>query len=238
MRGVRIALVLLAVLGASSGCAPDRAPELRKEIAKLEEERSPTDAVEKAKADADAAEAQLAARNQELEQARAALSGFEADVKRTSAALDEEVQRNQDLRSQIDEAGQRALAASKRSEELVAQIAQERARAGYLRDRAETLAHELRPEDPDWANQRRVLGLSQLLAETVRTYPDDPVLVELAHTHLEASKKPDVARAATLARSLSDRLCGVYALDTSSVATGPPAPARAAEPPSAEPARE
>ena len=236
MSGARLATVLLAILAA--GCAPDRAPELRKEIAKLEEERSPSEAVEKAKADADAAEAQLAARNQEREQARAALSGLEADVQRAKEAIDREVQRNEDLRSQVDEAGQRALAASKRSEELVAQIAQERARAGYLRDRAETLARELRPEDPDWANARRVQGLSQLLAEAVRTYPDDPVLEELAHSDLAASKRPDTGRAAMLARSLSNRLRGVYALDTASVASGPPAPAGAPGPPSGGPVRE
>ena len=238
MSGIRVALVLLAIVGASSGCAPDRAPELRKEIAKLTDERSPTDAVDKAKADAEAAEAQLAARNQELEQARAAVSRFEAEVTRASADLDHEVQRNQDLRTRIDEAGQQTIAASKRSAELVAQIAQERDRARYLRDRAETFARELRPADPDWATERRVLGLSQLLAEAVRTYPDDPVLAALEHSQVEASKKPDAARAATLARSLSDRLCGVYALDTASVASGPPAPATAAAPPPPEPVRE
>jgi DNA-directed RNA polymerase beta subunit len=235
--GVRLAPVLLVILAA--GCAPDRAPELRKEIAKLQEERSPVEAVEKAKADADAAEAQLAARNQELEQARAALSGVEADVQRAKKAIDREVQRNEELRSQVDEAGQRTLAASKRSAELVAQIAQERARADYLRDRAETLARELRPDDPDWANARRVEGLSQLLAEAVRTYPDDPVLEELAQSNLgAASKKPDAGRAAMLARSLSNRLRGVYALDTASVASGPPAPAGAPGPPSSGPVRE
>src|SRR5262249_35291472 len=122
--------------------------------------------------------------------------------------------------------------------ELVAQIAQERDRAGYLRDRAEALARELRQDDPAWANQRRVVGLAQLLAEAVRTYPDDPVLAELARSDVEASKTPGPARAATLARSLSDRLRGVYALDTASVASGPPAPAGAPQAPAAEPVRE
>ena len=235
MRRASVALLSLLVLGSGSGCGPDRAAELRKEIKKLEDERTPIDAVQKAKADADAAEAELTVRSHEVEKARSELASLEAEVERTGQAFDREVALNQELRSQIDDATQRMVAAAKRNADLVAQIAEERERAGYLRDRAEPLARELRAGDPAWANARRVQNVSQLLAEAAQTYPDDPVLARLARGAPRPSDPPDAARAAALARSLCDRLRWVYGLDTSSVAAGPPAPSGAAAQPSGEP---
>jgi septal ring factor EnvC (AmiA/AmiB activator) len=218
-----VVLFSLVAAGLALGCGPDRAAELHQEIAKLEQERVPVDALEKAKQEADAAERDLAARAEEQGEARAELSKLEAEARRTAEAFDREVARNAELRSKIDDASQRTAAARKRDEELVAEVARERERAGYLRDRAETLARQMRPDDPGWANARRVGNLSQLLAEAARTYPDDPVLARLAGTDLGPSDEARVGAAAAAAAALCDRLRFVYGLEAAPVAAEPPA---------------
>jgi chromosome segregation ATPase len=170
----RAALVLapFLVVGLVLGCGPDRAAELRQEIAKLEQDRVPLDALEKATHEADAAEADAAARVREADEARAELAKLEAEAKRTAEAFARQVATNEALRAKIDDTTQHIAAARAQEADLAARVAREQEQAGYLRDQAQTLAQQVRPDDPDWANARRIenpeVGSAVAAAESLR----------------------------------------------------------------------
>lgn len=221
----RTALLLIPLLllsGTVAGCKPDRRMELRKAIAKLKEERVPKEVVAKAKQDADDAERAVEQREQALSAVRDQLAKLVAEGKGTAEAFNRQVARNQDLRREIDRTNQEIVAARKQHQELAQEIAHAKERAGYLRDQAVTLARQIRPGDPAWANARRIQNLSQVLHDAAKAYPKDPVLARLARSDLGTTQQPAVAKAVSTAQALRDRLRWVYGLDAKDVAAGPP----------------
>ena len=218
-------LVLLA-LCAAAACAPDPREALREEVKQLEAARIERSAVDQARGEADAAEAQLAERRREAEAVAAGLAAREAEAKRLTDEYAAETRRNERLRDEIRAGQERGRAASERGAELAAQVEKARARAAWAREQAQVLARELRPGDPDWATQRRLRALAEFAQRLAAEYSDDPTLASLAASLSASPAAGDgAARGAEVAGRIRDHLSAVYALEEA-----PDASASAAEP--------
>jgi chromosome segregation ATPase len=213
------------LLAAALACGNPRADSLRAEIEQARKERVDAKAVEKAKRETTDADAALSASRSELEQARQDFSKLESDRQRAREELAAAGSRNGSLRALIDEVGRRAQERSAKGQDLDAQIAAAKARAGWVRDQAAVLAREIRPEDPAWATTRRLDSLADFVTRVAGEYPDDAVAADLARAPIRSAEpSTQQARAASeQAARLRDHFASVYELATPAVAAGPPA---------------
>ena len=221
-RALALGLALFAL-----ACTNERAESLRAEIEKAKKERVEVTVVEKAKQESAEAEAALAASRTALEQARADEAKLETERDGQRGALAAEVARNERLRAEIEAIAQRAQAQAARGQDLDAEIAKVKARASWVRDQADVLAREIRPEDPAWATARRLEALREFVAGVASEYPDDPLVADLARAPIRAvlaPPTPDQARAAAeQAAKLRDRFAAVFDLAPPGVAASAPA---------------
>src|SRR5262249_16379098 len=87
-----------------------------------------------------------------------------------------------------------------------------------VRDQAGVLAREIRGDDPGWATARRLQSANEFVAQTARSYPDDPVLAALAAQPIQVARDDPKALAraaavrATRAASGQRRLSRIYEL--------------------------
>jgi colicin import membrane protein len=221
------ALALTAVLLLAAGCPNEKADALRAEIAKLKEERVEASVIEKAKQDAADAAAALAAARTALEDARSELAKREAEREQTRAAIDAETARGAQLRAEIDAVAARAQQRVARGQELDAEIASVRERASWVRDQADVLARELRPDDVAWASKRRLDSLAEFSERVAKEYADDAVAAEIARAAVrsDAPTAEQVRAGAAQAAQLRDRFTAVYELPSREVAARANAPA-------------
>lgn len=226
-----ISMIGVLALGfALAGCGPDpRVAPLQAEIAALEGERVEPNAVERAKADADAASADMEqarakrdALGEHLGALRQEIASLEAAISRESRSTVAEYAAATALEEQLRNAATRGRALDER-------IAEIRARAELRRDQVALLAKEIRPNDPAWAIERRVRTLDELLAKLLEEYPDDRVLADVAAKRQSGLRaKPDerdTSHAAADAVRVRDHLTGAYDLGsvpTPAVATAAP----------------
>lgn len=216
MRG---SFLLAAILMAGAiACGPDRAAQLRTEIAGLKEARMERSAVGKAQEEAKAAEAAAGERSAELQKAQAQLAEREAEAERLQSAFDAEVKRNAELRAAVDAEQVQIQEKAEAAARLERQVAEVTARAQWAHDQAEQLAKQLALDDPGWAAQRRLRALDEFLAGLAREYPDDALLSDLAlamkPVAAAAATSPDTrARAAEIASRVRDHFASVYGLE-------------------------
>jgi len=210
VRRLAIALVLTAL----AACTNQRAESLRAEIAKAKDERVEIASIEKARKEADDAEAELAARRDALATAKKALEDATAERDATHAAVDAEVARNTQLQADIAAVVADAQSIAAHGQKLDDQLARERARATWARDQAAVLAREIRPSDATWATARRLDALAEFSERLAKEYPGDPEVVALAQEPIRASKPTadQVHAAVARAAALRDRFESEYDL--------------------------
>lgn len=221
MKAVALSLCALALVA----CGADRLAELDVEMKKLEKERVPFDALEKARAEADDAEASLAA----LRDSLAASERLEAQSASRRDALHQDLARERaELEAdgpRIEEARQAIAHALDETKRLDAEVASVREGARLVRDQAAALERQLRPGDAAWATERRLTVLDEFLKNVAGAYPDDPIAKSLAREKVAEGGDVEARAAAGRARAarLRDRFTRVYALDepATAVGTGP-----------------
>jgi chromosome segregation ATPase len=186
------------------GCGEDRVTPLREEIAKLKKERVPLEQRETAKREADEAEASRGAALARAAEDEAALAAARGELDRSRAALQRETDRNAALRADLDARREPLAAVASGVEGLETRAAERRRRLGVLRDQANALARALRPDDPAWAEKRRLAALTDFERELAAQLPDEPAVRALS-VRLAATP-PDVVALAASLQALADLL--------------------------------
>jgi hypothetical protein len=201
--------------------------EINAETEKLAAERVELSVVTAAHAEADAAEHRLA-------ETKTALAKLQEDGKQLAdrktqieAAVAHETELTERARSEIVATQQATAAENADTQKKDDEIAQVKARAMAVRQQAAVLAREIRPGDPAWATERRVRSVTEFIEKVARSYPDDPVVAELAHSDESTDPVEAGALAAQKAARLRDRFSRVYDLAVPEVAAGQKAPAEA-----------
>ena len=200
LRPLASAALLLLLLG----CGEDRVTPLKEEIAKLKKERVPQEQLETAKREAaeaqvtrDAAVARAAEDEQAVEAAR-------AELERLRAALQHEVDRNVELRADIDARLEPLNKAGAAVDALQAQVTERRTHLDVLRDQAKALARAMRPDDPAWAEKRRLQAIADFAREAATQLPNDAAIRALS-TALEAPQ-PDPAALVKSLQAVADSI--------------------------------
>jgi hypothetical protein len=214
----RVGGVALLLFAGALACGPDREAQLRSEIAGLKEARMERSAVEKSRDEANAAEAAAKQRSDELAAGQAKLAAREAEATRLQSAFDAEVKRNEELRSAIDAEQKQIERSAEAVGKLEQQVAEVTARALWARNQAAVFAKQLAIDDPGWAAERRVRAFDEFLTGLAKEFPDDALLIELAHPTqpVAAARASEVGarvHAAEIASRVRDHITSVYGLE-------------------------
>jgi predicted nucleic acid-binding Zn-ribbon protein len=196
-----IAYAALALLVA---CGEDRATPIRAELAKLKKERVPTEQLDTAKREASESEATRDAAVEQVGRDEAQLAADRAELERLRAALQKESDRNADLRAQLQGRTEPLNAATAQSSALETKVAERRKRLGVLRDQAKALAKAMQPQDPAWAEARRLAALRDFDADVAAQLPAEPAVHALSSA-LDASP-PDRLAIVRALQSLAETL--------------------------------
>ncbi|HTO69262.1 MAG TPA: hypothetical protein VMR31_05320 [Myxococcota bacterium] len=196
-----LAFAALALLFA---CGEDRATPIRDEIAKLKKERVPAEQLEAATKDAADSEAARDAALAKADKDEADLAAAHGQVDALQAAMQRETDRNADLRAQLDAKVEPLNRANADTAALEAKVAERRKRLGTLRDQAKALAKAMHPQDPAWAEARRIAAVRDFGADVAAQLPGEPAVQGLSRA-LEASPPERSAVVAALGQ-LADAL--------------------------------
>ena len=172
--------VTLAALALLLGCGEDRATPVREEIAKLKKVRVPAEQLETATRDAADSESARDAAVAKADRDEADLAAAHAEADRLRAALQHEADRNGDLRAEIDGKTAPLAAAAAQTDALEKKVAERRKRLGVLRDQAKALAKALQPQDPAWAEARRLASLRGFADDVAMQLPAEPAVHALS----------------------------------------------------------
>ncbi|MFI5317400.1 MAG: hypothetical protein ACHQ6T_17000 [Myxococcota bacterium] len=194
----------LSALALALACGEDRVTPLREELAKLKKERVPQEQLATAVREAGEAESARDAAVARANADEAALAAARAELDRARAALQRETDRNAQLRSDLDARREPLAAVASGVDALEARANERRRRLGVLRDQAKALARALRPEDPAWAEKRRLAALSDFERDVAAQLPEEPAVHALSSQL--AAQPPDVAALAASLQSLAEVL--------------------------------
>ncbi|HXZ84608.1 MAG TPA: hypothetical protein VEI82_03870 [Myxococcota bacterium] len=183
--------VALAALALALGCGEDRATPIRAEIAKLKKERVPAEQLEMATREAGESEATRDAAVEKAKRDEAELAGAHAEVDRLRAALQHEADRNAELRAQLEAKNAPLAAAAAQTDALEKKVAERRKRLGALRDQAKALARALQPQDPAWAETRRLAALRSFSDDVAAQLPTEPAVRALASALAQSPPQRD-----------------------------------------------
>jgi hypothetical protein len=223
---------LLPIVGlacAALACSDPREAELTKEIAALEESRTPKASYDVMWREANALGEEVDALGRELEALRPQLAAAQEAATATEAEFAAELARNETLNREIQEGQQRLREAAERQAALEQEITIARGRAATFKDQANVLARELRPEDPDWARRLRIKSVREFLGVVGKTWPGDAVLAEVSGTTLPDDDLEATRVGASLMGRVRDRVAELYGLDETAKENAG-TPAVAAEP--------
>jgi DNA repair exonuclease SbcCD ATPase subunit len=195
------ALLALALL---LGCGEDRATPIRDEIAKLKKERVPADQLDTATVDAAGAEAARDAAVAKADRDEAELAAARAELERLRASLQHEVDRNAELRAQLDAKNGPLAEATAQTDALEKKVAERRKRLGVLRDQAKALARALQPQDPAWAEARRLGALRDFAGDAGSQLPAQPEVQALGRAL--AQSPPEREMLVTALQKLAEAL--------------------------------
>jgi hypothetical protein len=221
-------IALLALACAAFACSDPREAELTKEIAALEEARTPKTSYDVMWREANAAGEEVDALERELEALRPSLDAAQASAAAVEAEFAVELARNEALNREIQEGQQRLRDAAARQAALEQELTIARGRATTFKDQATVLARELRPDDPDWARRLRIQSVREFLGVVGDTWPGDPVLAEVSRTPLPDDDVEATRVGAGLMGRVRDRVTEIYGLKEAAAQAG--TPAVAAEP--------
>jgi DNA repair exonuclease SbcCD ATPase subunit len=204
----RLAITAAGVALSMIACESDQLNALNAEIAKLQENRVQTSAVDGARREADDAERELAALREQLESARQRQGDVTARREKVERSITGEGDTALSIRDQIVAVQQETADEVRRAADLQQQIDEARETARFVRDQAGVLAREIRGDDPWWATARRVQSANEFVAQTARSYPDDPVLAALAAQPIEVARDDPtaLARAAAATAQRAERV--------------------------------
>ena len=174
--------VTVAALALLLGCGEDRATPIREEIAKLKKQRVPAEQLETATREANESERARDAVVAKADRDEADLAAAHAEADSLRAALQHEADRNADLRAQIDAKTAPLAAAATQTDALEKKVAERRKRLGALRDQARALARALQPQDPAWAEARRLAALRGFADDVAMQLPAEPAVQALSDT--------------------------------------------------------
>lgn len=180
----------LAALALLFACREDRVTPLREEIAKLKKERVPTEQLETAKREAAESEATRDAAVARASQDEATLAAAHAELDRMRAALQSESDRNAKLRAGLDARREPLATAASSVDALELRAAERRRQLGVLRDQAKSLARAMRPDDPAWAEKRRLGALAEFERNVAAQLPSSPEVHALASALAVAPPDP------------------------------------------------
>lgn len=214
MKSVRRLTLLLLLAG--TACNDGREEALRAELTRLREERVEKSVAERAQLETREAEGAAQQAREELEAAREGLLQQEAKATALRAAVAAEVERNGRLTAELSASDQSIRAELRRIETLDREISRIRKRATLARTQGETLAREIRAEDPEWATDRRLEALAEFLDALAEESPQDPVLARLAEhsvARVRESSESAATAGAALAKAASERLAFVYGIE-------------------------
>ncbi|HTO05723.1 MAG TPA: hypothetical protein VMR86_01595 [Myxococcota bacterium] len=210
------ALVLALLL---LGCGEDKVTPLREEIAKLKKERVPAEQLETAKKEAGEAETSRDAALARADADEAGIAAQRAELERLRGALQHEVDRNTELRAAIDARQQPLANAVSGVNDLEVRANERRRYLTTLRDQAKALAKALTPEDPAWADKRRLAAVGDFERALREQLPGEPQVQDLGR-QLVATPPDKAALVASLqsVAELLDRRVGEAA--SAAAATG------------------
>jgi chromosome segregation ATPase len=199
----------LAILALLLACGEDRVTPLREEIAKLKKERVSSEQLETGKREADEAEKTRDAAVAQADADESAVAAQRAELDRQRAALRREVDRNAELRAAIDAREQPLADVSSGVNELEIRANERRRYLGVLRDQAKALARALTPEDPAWAEKRRLSAVADFDRALAEQLPAEPEVRDLGR-ELRAVPPDKTALVAALqsVAALLDRRAG------------------------------
>jgi len=171
----------LAALALLLGCGEDRATPIRAEIAKLKKERVPVEQLETATREAAESESARDGAVAKASRDEAELAAAHAELDRQRAALQHEADRNAELRAQLEAKSAPLAAAAAQADALEKKVAERRERLGVLRDQAKALAKALQPQDPAWAETRRLAALRDFAGDVAAQLPSEPAVQALSN---------------------------------------------------------
>jgi chromosome segregation ATPase len=169
-----------AALAFLLACGEDRATPIRDEIAKLKKERVPAEQLETAAREAAESEASRDAAVAKADKDEAELAAERAELERLRAALQHEADRNAELRARLDAKNGPLAEAAAQTDGLEKKVAERRKRLGVLRDQAKALARALQPQDPAWAEARRLAALRDFAGDAESQLPSQPEVKALS----------------------------------------------------------
>jgi chromosome segregation ATPase len=195
---------VLAVLALVLGCGEDRATPIRNEIAKLKKERVPAEQLETATREAAESESARDAAVAKADRDQAELATAHGELEQLRASLQHEADRNAELRAQLDAKNAPLAEASAQSDALEKKVAERRKRLGVLRDQAKALARALQPQDPAWAEARRLAALRDFGSDVESQLPSQPEVQAL--TRALAQSPPERETLVTALQNLAEAL--------------------------------
>jgi len=226
-RGKFVGVLVCALAGAALvACGADPSEDLRKDIARLEKDHVETKAVEKVNAELAEVAARIADAERQLEEKTGAVVALEHErdaLRAETAAERAKLPGIESERKQALEDAQRALETAAK---LDGEIARARARGAVVREQISSLVQEIRPSDPEWATQRRLGTLRELMGRYRDEWAKDPAFSDAA-AELVAVGRPEVApeKAREVAQRIGTRLTRIYELPPPGVPLEPPAAA-------------
>lgn len=199
------------------GCGADPVAEIEAEIAALDEKRVAVADVEKAREEADATERAVALKLEQVVEAEQREKDVLARRDALARAVEEEEARLQGSVPNTDALRAMTDDATKKASQLVAEIAAAREAARRVRDQAAALERQFQPGDAQWATERRLQVLHDLIAQARTRYSKDPVVRRLAEHEGDSIPAWDLKRAVEAGREraarLRERMTEVFALD-------------------------
>lgn len=223
-KGRRAGVLVSALAGAALlACGADPSEELREDIERLEKARVETKAVEKVNAELAEVAARIADAERQLEERSGAVASLERrrDALRAETAAERaRLPEIESERKQVQGDAQRALETAAK---LDGEIARARARGAFVREQISGLVREIRPSDPEWATQRRLGTLRELMGRYRDEWAKDPALADAA-AELVAVGRPEAApeKAREVAQRIAARLTRIYDLPPHGVPLEPP----------------
>ncbi|HTO52199.1 MAG TPA: hypothetical protein VMR50_02350 [Myxococcota bacterium] len=198
------ALTACAALALLFACGEDKVTPLKAELEKLKKERVPQEQLETAKREAAESEAMRDAAVAKATTDEASVESAKAELERLRNEMQRETDRNLELRKQIDENVDKTNASASGVEALDKQVAERRKRLGVLRDQAKALARALQPQDPAWAETRRLAALRDFAGDAESQLPSQPEVQALVRAL--AQSPPERETLVTVLQKLAEAL--------------------------------
>jgi chromosome segregation ATPase len=179
-RAARLGLILGLSGALLIACSDDRAQALHAEITKLKGERVPKAQLETGHREADEAEAAREAAVAGAHEAESAAAAASAEAQKLRGELDHEAARNAELRGALDAQSEPLAQLGAKVDALDARAVERGRHLALLRDQALALAAALRPDDPAWAEERRLAAVRDFERKLRGELPNEPAVGELA----------------------------------------------------------